>query len=376
MYKEIVEGKAKLIVPKEEKVSKELPVFYNSVMELNRTLSVLVLTSIGKKDMNIALPLAGTGVRAVRFLLELNKIKIKKIFVNDISDEAIKIVNKNLKLNKIKIKNNAKLLISKKEANMFLLENKGFDYIDIDPFGTPNPFLDSACKRITRGGILAVTATDTGPLAGTYPDACQRKYFAKSLLCPIMHEFGLRILIRKVQLIGAQFDKALTPVLSYFSDHYYRVFFLCDIGKMRVDKLIKHHGFVLYNTKTTESVISNVNHAKGYDDYAGPLWLGPLWDKKLVNKIFNNIKKNNDKNVNNKKILNLINAINEESKINTVGFYDIHALVKKNKLKMPTHKKLIEKIKNLGYKASRTHFTGLGIRSDIPFNKIRTLMKK
>ncbi|MCU0373510.1 MAG: ATP-binding protein, partial [Ignavibacteria bacterium] len=42
----------------------------------------------------------------------------------------------------------------------------GFDYIDIDPFGSPCPFLDAAIKRLSRGGILAVTATDTSALAG------------------------------------------------------------------------------------------------------------------------------------------------------------------------------------------------------------------
>ena len=36
-----------------------------------------------------------------------------------------------------------------------------FDYIDIDPFGSPNPFLAAAIGRITRNGIVAVTATDT-----------------------------------------------------------------------------------------------------------------------------------------------------------------------------------------------------------------------
>ena len=42
-----------------------------------------------------------------------------------------------------------------------ILHSKGFDYIDLDPFGSPNIFLDSAVKRLGRNGILAVTATDT-----------------------------------------------------------------------------------------------------------------------------------------------------------------------------------------------------------------------
>ena len=43
-----------------------------------------------------------------------------------------------------------------------------------------------------------------------------------------MHEIGLRILIRRVQLAGSVYDKALIPILSYSKEHYMRVFFKCE----------------------------------------------------------------------------------------------------------------------------------------------------
>jgi len=128
---------------------------------------------------------------------------------------------------------NKKIIIKNQDANLFLLNSTGFDYIDIDPFGTPNPFLDSAVKRISRDGILAVTSTDTAALTGTYPKATLRKYWAYSKKDEMMHETGLRILIRKIQLIAAQYDKALVPIFSYFKDHYYRIFFNSVKGKKR-----------------------------------------------------------------------------------------------------------------------------------------------
>ena len=73
------------------------------------------------------------------------------------------------------------------------MNSTGFDYIDVDPFGSPNPFLDAAIKRIARDGILAVTATDTAPLCGTYTNACRRKYWAVPLRNELMHEIGIRI---------------------------------------------------------------------------------------------------------------------------------------------------------------------------------------
>jgi len=329
----ILEGKAKLDVKVENIVSKKMETFYNPVMKFNRDVSVLLLNAINNKNMQIALPLSGSGIRGIRFLKEIQKNKIKSIYLNDLSKNAIKSIKKNLKLNKIK----KKVIISNKDANLFLLESQGFDYIDIDPFGSPNFLLNNAILRLSRGGILAVTATDTGCLSGSFVKACKRKYWAIPLRTEIMHEIGLRILIRKIQLIGSQFDKALTPIFSYSKDHYFRVFLKCEKGKNKVDEIIKQH-----------------DHFKE----AGPMWLGKLWDIKLVNKMA----KNNDIKDNTK----ILNIIKQESKINTIGFYDITKLGKKYKLKsLPKQETIIKKIKAKGFKASETHFRENSIRTDI-----------
>ena len=206
--------------------------------------------------------------------------------------------------------------------------------------------LNNAIIRLSRNGILAVTATDTAALTGTYTNPCKRKYWAIPLKNELMHEIGLRILIRKIQLIGAQFEKALTPIFSYSKDHYFRVFLRCEKGKKAIDDLIKQHGM--------------------FSD-AGPMWLGKLWDEKLTTKMVKNNKiKENDK---------FLRIIKEESKINTIGFFDIHKIVKRNKLKkIPRKLELIKKIKKLGYKASETHFNPEAIRSDIPLKNILKLI--
>lgn len=57
MYEEITEGLANLYVPKQKKISRKLPVFYNPVMKLNRDISILLLNSLPDKKLQIALPL-------------------------------------------------------------------------------------------------------------------------------------------------------------------------------------------------------------------------------------------------------------------------------------------------------------------------------
>lgn len=349
----INEGSIKLKIPKAEKISRGMRVFYNPIMSLNRDISVLLLNSISKNNLQIADPLAATGVRSIRFLKELNKNKINKIYLNDYNKNAIISIKQNLVLNKISYKNSVKIVIKNEDANLFLLKSTGFDYIDIDPFGSPNFMLDSACKRIAREGILAVTATDTSALCGAFPNACLRKYWASPKKDAIMHETGLRILIRKIQLVAAQYDKALVPIFSYSKSHYMRVFFRNDKGKNIVNKILSYHGY--------------------FND-AGPMWLGNLWDKKLTSNMYKSMLKNNILNKN-KELVDFLSIIKEESNINVVGFYDIHQIAKNKKLKVIIKKDdIIWKINKIGYKASHTHFSGTGIRTNIEYKKFLRLM--
>tara|TARA_Y100000310_G_C20652544_1_gene800239 strand:- start:23 stop:1012 length:990 start_codon:yes stop_codon:yes gene_type:complete len=316
------EGKATIRVDA-GKISKKLPVFYNPVMELNRTLSVELLRALPNKQMRIGLPLAGSGVRGIRFLKELPKSKLKEVVMNDYDKEAVKRIKYHLKKNKVKAE------VHNEEANQFLLSQPMFDYLDIDPFGFPGTFLDAAVKRIKHKGILAITATDTAALCGTYPKACKRKYWATPVRDELMHERGLRILIRRVQLVGISEEKALTPLLSYAKDHYMRVFFRCERGKEACDAILKQHGMW---------------------DEAGPLWMGNLEDVALLKKMKHPFSK----------------VLAEEAAIPGIGFIQVHKLCKKLHKEVPRFATLIEKIHKKKHKVSRTHFSPLGLKTTLP----------
>lgn len=341
------------------KISKGLEVFYNPVMKLNRDVCILLLNSVKQSNLNIADVLAGSGIRSVRFAKELKKGKISCIHANDSSSKALNAIKKNARLNNVR-----HLVIHHNDANAFLLESHGFDYIDIDPFGSPNSFLDSAIKRLSRDGILGVTATDTPALTGTYELPCWRKYWAKPLRNELMHEVGTRILIRKIQLIGAQYEKALIPVFVHSSKHYFRVYLKCSKSKKDIDKIQKKHLFLLYCSKCRNFSISNYNRDLCCNKemlWSGPLWAGKLWDESLVSAM----KKNADSN--NRELYGLISAINNECRINQVGFFDVHSLAKKYKFSIPKHDILMKRICSNGFKAAQTHFRLTGIRTDMPF---------
>lgn len=47
-----------------------------------------------------------------------------------------------------------------------LLPPQGYEVVDLDPYGTPAPLLDSALQAVSDGGLLMVTATDMANLCG------------------------------------------------------------------------------------------------------------------------------------------------------------------------------------------------------------------
>ena len=71
-----------------------------------------------------------------------------------------------------------------------------YDVIDLDPYGTPVTFLDSAVQSIAEGGMLCVTATDSAVLCGGNPEVCYTKYGSISLKRGYCHEMAIRILLQ------------------------------------------------------------------------------------------------------------------------------------------------------------------------------------
>ncbi len=355
MKKVFLEGEIKLNVDSADVISKDLDVFYNPKMGMNRSISVLLLKALEVKNYSFCLPMAGTGVRAIRFLKELPEDSIKNIFVNDLNPEMPLTLRENLKLNSL---DESKLVVSVKDSRALLCEERGFDYIDIDPYGSPNPLLDSAINRISGKGILAVTATDTGALAGTYPNSCIRKYWAKPLLCPQKHEIGLRLLCRKVQLIGLQYNKALIPVLSYHFEHYYRIFFKVNRGKKLCNDLFK-----LFDTFNYDK--TNGNFLKNGE--IGPVYSGSINDETLIEKIIS-ISNGDEKKFLQKLFL--------DAKINLPFFFDIHDVCEKNNIHgVFSCEKVIEELVLKGFVATRVHTSPYGIRTNAPFKEFLKILK-
>ncbi len=360
-YKEAKEGKVKIILPENSSV------FFNPEAEMTRDLSVSAL-QVYKKGIkfkiNVCDPLAATGIRGLRYAKEVKGIK--SVVLNDKNPKAYQTIKKNIKLNKLK-----KCSAENKDANILLRSNV-FNAIDLDPFGSPNVFMDSAARSIWHRGFLMVTATDTAPLSGTYPEACLRKYGIKSLKTDFYTELGLRILISFIILNMTKYERIFVPQLSFSTLHYFRVF-----GKIehagKIKDILKDFGYVNYcacGNRIFGDLKEICNNCGKSFKHCGLIYLGKINDKKFIKDILTDLEKRNFKMK--KREEKLLRSISGE--IETPFYYDIHILGKIFRIgEIPKIEDFIGKIKSKGFKASRSSICPTGVKTDANFKYIKNL---
>ena len=358
--KKITESSVEIYVPENHEKPQRSEVFYNPRMTLNRDISVASAKAyFGNKKIEVCDPFCATGIRAVRYAKELNA----EVFASDISHRAVKLTEKNAKLNKVKIN------VFRENANKFLFSNF-FDLIDLDPFGTPAPFFEAAVHSVKNRGMLGITATDATALCGVKPKVCLRNYGAVSLRTEYCHEIAIRILLGAVARAATKFEKAIKPLLVLNDQHYFRLQIKVEHGAEKANKCLENIGFVYHCPKCGARKVERGFIAKSekcscgaHFKIAGPLWIGKLFDKKFCKKVLGEDRGN-------KKLEKLLNLMIEEANAPAL-YYNVHKTFKGASIPKIEH--IIKKLKEKGFKATRTHFNPLGIKTNAPINKIREI---
>jgi len=269
----IEEGSAK-ILPLINETGKQ-DAFYNPAQVFNRDFSILVLNvfselkkheederkanrdakikAIKEKDpdatpfeipeypgLTILEALAASGLRSVRYSKEIPGVN--KITVNDIDETAVEHMKKNLQHNKV---DTNKVTPNHGDANLVLYNsNNVFDVVDLDPYGTVSPFLDSAIKNVINGGLLCVTSTDMQILGGNTPETCFYRYGGTALKARYLHEMSLRLLYNAVASCAARHQRYVEPLISCSVDFYVRIFFRVHEGATQAKMLGSRTGLV------------------------------------------------------------------------------------------------------------------------------------
>jgi tRNA (guanine26-N2/guanine27-N2)-dimethyltransferase len=283
---ETTEGGTRLFVPRaslENEVPPTAPVFFNPAASANRDVTVAITAAAG--GATFCDSLAGVGARGVRVATEASR-EIEVTLV-DFNRDALKVAEKSARANGVK----GRCAIACEEARTFLHSRYGkgekFDFVDVDPFGTPAPFLQALVSAASDGGVVSATATDTAALCGVYPSVSRRRYSAMPLNNHFHHETGARILLNAVRREAAILDRGIVPLAAHSTRHYIRVYARVEDGAAKADAALGNEGYVSVCSKCHDVASPGAppkacEKCGGKVRWAGPLWVGAVTDKRVV----------------------------------------------------------------------------------------------
>lgn len=409
-YNVIKEGKALVLVPKQETV------FYNHIQQFNRDLSVMAVRAWleqhnenrlkkrkmddngetaspeSKKFVRILEALSASGLRALRYGHEVPQVA--KIVANDLLPAAVESINRSAEYNKLQH------LVQGHEGDAIaymgsIPEKDRFHAVDLDPYGTAAPFLENAVRSVVDDGLLMVTCTDAGVLAGNgYPEKCYALYGGSnfgntSFGLDTNHEAGLRLMLSTIAGVAAKHKKAIEPVLSLSIDYYFRVFVRVKTSPAKVKHLAStmmmvHHcigcGYRVeqrmgretsgkFQTPKAAFVGPNCPCCNSPFHVAGPLWGGNLHNHEFVDKVLE-INASADKKVygTTERIKGMLMLAKQE--LETPFYFSLGRLPSLIKASTIPITEFTRAVGNLGHDVSLTHAKANAIKTTAPWEDI------
>jgi tRNA (guanine26-N2/guanine27-N2)-dimethyltransferase len=365
-----------------EQARSRSPVFFNPTMKINRDSAVLALAvhqARISRQLAVCEPMCGTGVRGVRLALETPGVE--RIVMGDMNSSAVRLAQENARLNGVSDSVSVRLM----EANLLLsLHSKPlsrFDYVDIDPYGSPAPYLDEAVRACKRDGLLALTATDMAPLCGVNPRACLRKYGGRSIRTEYCHESALRLVAGALVVKAATHEISARPVFSYAADHYVRLYMGLERGKKKADRRLSKMGYILHCFKclNRRAVPSReVFGAPGCErcgspmGAAGPMWLGELAEEAFCDDMLSV----SDRSAigSNRRLIRVIKTVRGEIGF-PQGFYGIDKLCSKLKIPSKATGDVMGALEEASFRVARTHIDERGLKTDAPIGELEGVLK-
>ena len=281
----------------------EREVFHNQAMAGNRTRSILLMDHelskgilAGDKPVRILDALAASGVRCIRMANELPDEVAARLQVSgcDMDEKAHRWLDSNSKCDvngrppRERVRSFEPILGDARQVAL----SRGWQWVDIDPFGSPVPFLDSVMQSLARKAVLEVTATDVAALTASSPAPLMRRYGARARLDEIAHDTGLRILLATVARCAARHDRVIEPLLSIWDSHHLRVSVRVRKSVQAASEVECNLGWRIADPDENEAaemvghahVLVPISHPVALKDnrVSGPLWTGSLGCQDLM----------------------------------------------------------------------------------------------
>ena len=342
-------------------------IFFNPTQELNRDITVAVLRAYRDREPRVVSYLdamAASGIRGVRAAAEGYEVTCA-----DVDPDAVALAAKNLDTNDLDGDT------AHRDVNALLYDEGPFDVVDLDPYGTPIPFVDAAFAN--GRNLVCVTATDTAPLCGAHLNSGIRKYGAVPRNTDYHPEMGLRTLISALVRTAARYDKAARPIVSHVSRHYARTYLELESGAQAADTCIDQLGYVdscedcLWREPTRGLIADPVDTCPICGGTrlltAGPLWLGPVADDGFARSVRDHV---TDDMGEAKRARKLLGTVARE--LNTPTHYDQHRLYKQWGEPAISMDEFVGQLRAAGHEATRAHYRGTAVKSTASIPEMRS----
>lgn len=379
--KSVIEGPIKLVLPTESDQKPADPdVFYNPRMSLNRDISVLAaqcFQSHLQRSIRIADPLTGSGIRGLRYAAEVDSIN--SVLLNDIEPDAVLFALHNILNNNLQDKTDIQCMDANIFLNLHSIPGKRLDLIDLDPYGSPVTYIDSALRALINGGFLAITATDMAVLCGAKPRPCLRKYGGKPLRSEYSREVALRLLFGSLVKSACKQDMTVNAKFSHSTDHYIRLFVNVNRSATEANNTLAEMGYILHCFHCLNRVILKDPAKRGRCSIcdsstalAGPLYLGRLTDPEFC---LNMIASTNSLNKKSNRLSKILSLIKDEVEAPPT-YYTVDSICHRLHKAPPSPNRVIEDLKSQDYYATKTHFDGGGFKTNATIKDIISVMNK
>lgn len=371
---DISEGSVTVAVPEQPDQGAGDVVFYNPEQELNRDLTVAALRAYrgrateagvdGPPPRSYLDATAASGIRGVRAAAAGFDATCC-----DVDPEAVDLARENF------ARNDLDGTAVHRDANALLHEER-FDVVDLDPFGTPIPFVDAACQSART--LLCVTATDTAPLCGAHFESGVRSYGAVPRNTEFHAEMGLRVLLSALVRTAARYDIAAEPILSHSAPHYARTYLELTSGARAADALLEALGHVdwcpdcHWRTARRGLIHDPVTECPNCDrgtKPAGPLWLGRTHEREFLARVREHVDR--DEMGEARALGRLLDRLDVELAEPT--HYDQHVLFGNWGAPAIGMDEFLDRLREAGYDASRTHYGGTTFKTTADVSELADL---
>jgi tRNA (guanine26-N2/guanine27-N2)-dimethyltransferase len=376
---EITEGSTTLFVPKSSlntDVPPRTPAFFNPAARLNRDLSIAayrVFATQMTDSVTMADVLAGTGARGVRVAAEIPRID--RVYINDGNPAAIELARRAAEANGV----TDRCQFSVQSGYGLLAEHSApgsrFTIVDIDPFGSPAPYLDCALRAIEGEGLLSATATDTATLCGLYPRVAYRRYQGHSLKTEYCHELGVRLLFGSLAHQAMRLELGISPIFAHCTRHYIRTYATIHTGAGWVDSThdnigLIEHCFRCGHRSVAESRVGECPECGSSMKPAGPLWIGNVFNREFLIALAEDCD---------------IHAISGGQKIVGVAveeidmpptYFTADQVAADIGVPSPSLSAIVSALRDAGFRASRTALKPKAFKTDADAGTVRVIVKQ